>query len=167
LYLPLLLQLPLLLLLLLQLRVIPPPLHSAACSFRRRVFVHRQTCLPEGRSHFFAAREFSDAQKQCADGAQIRRRNFPHLPDDISPFVRYIPCMAFFIPERGRKQFVVQCKGCMRDVPAGVTEQPKVYIAVSCPLCRERRYYLPTEVGLGFLHHEYRKITRTGGGKRV
>jgi len=75
--------------------------------------------------------------------------------------------MAFFTPDRGRKQFVVQCKGCRRNVPAGVAEQPNVYIAVSCPLCRERRYYLPTEVGLDFPHYEHQKIARAGGTKRV
>lgn len=68
--------------------------------------------------------------------------------------------MAFFIPERGRKQYVVMCKGCKRDVPAEVTEQPKTYIAVSCPLCRERRYYLLTEVGLDFPHYEVLKKAR-------
>lgn len=49
----------------------------------------------------------------------------------------------------GRKLFVVTCKRCRRDVPAGVGEFPFQSIAVSCPLCSEQRRYLPSEVFLG------------------
>ncbi len=48
-----------------------------------------------------------------------------------------------------RKLFVVTCKRCRRDVPAGVGEFPFQSIMVSCPLCSEQRRYLPSEVFLG------------------
>jgi hypothetical protein len=48
-----------------------------------------------------------------------------------------------------RKQFVVTCKDCRRDVPSGVKEFPFQSIVVTCPLCKEQRRYLPTEVFLG------------------
>lgn len=48
-----------------------------------------------------------------------------------------------------RKQFVVNCKDCRRDVPSGVKEFPFKSIAVTCPLCGEVRRYLPSEVFLG------------------
>jgi Zn finger protein HypA/HybF involved in hydrogenase expression len=48
-----------------------------------------------------------------------------------------------------RKQFVVNCKDCRRDVPSGVKEFPFKSIAVTCPLCKEQRRYLPSEVFLG------------------
>ena len=48
-----------------------------------------------------------------------------------------------------RKQFVVTCKLCRRDVPSGVKEFPFQSITVECPLCGEPRRYLPSEVFLG------------------
>lgn len=48
-----------------------------------------------------------------------------------------------------RKSFVVTCKKCRRDVPAGVTEFPFQSIVVDCPLCGEVRRYLPSETFLG------------------
>ena len=70
--------------------------------------------------------------------------------------------MAFMTADHGRKLFVVLCKKCQRDIPAGVTDAPKWYVSVTCPLCREKGLYLPTEVGFGFPHYEYLKMSRTG-----
>lgn len=67
--------------------------------------------------------------------------------------------MAFFYSD-ARKLFVVICKRCHRNVSAGVTTPPKRYIAVCCVLCSEHRLYLPTEVGLDFVHHEGLKSER-------
>jgi hypothetical protein len=48
-----------------------------------------------------------------------------------------------------KKQFVVLCKRCRRDVPIGVKEFPFQSLVVMCPLCDERHKYLPSEVFLG------------------
>lgn len=48
-----------------------------------------------------------------------------------------------------RKILVVVCKRCQRQVPSGQQEFPFHSITVACPLCRESRRYLPTEVFLG------------------
>ena len=48
-----------------------------------------------------------------------------------------------------RKQFVVTCKQCHRDVPSGVKEFPFKSIVVTCSLCAEERQYLPSETFLG------------------
>jgi hypothetical protein len=48
-----------------------------------------------------------------------------------------------------RKTFVVACKKCRRDVPTGVAEFPFQSIVVECPLCGEKRRYLPSEIFLG------------------
>ena len=45
--------------------------------------------------------------------------------------------------------FVVPCKKCRRDVPTGVAEFPFKSIVVDCPLCGEKRRYLPSEIFLG------------------
>jgi hypothetical protein len=71
----------------------------------------------------------------------------------------------------GRKLFVVTCKRCRRDVPAGVAEFPFQSIAVSCPLCSEQRRYLPSEVFLGrvdrLVIHQHRTQNRSGNGDVV
>jgi len=68
--------------------------------------------------------------------------------------------MGFSIQDR--KQFVVACKRCRRDVPAGTKEFPFLSITVSCPLCGELRRYLPSEVFLGRLHPLVTKQARAG-----
>jgi hypothetical protein len=60
--------------------------------------------------------------------------------------------VAFGFPIIERKQFVVVCKRCRRDVPSGITEFPFQPIVVACPLCGELRRYLPSEVFLGTPH---------------
>jgi hypothetical protein len=52
-----------------------------------------------------------------------------------------------------RKQFVVTCKDCHRDVPSGVMEFPFQSIVVTYPSCKEQRRYLPSEVFLGRPNH--------------
>lgn len=56
---------------------------------------------------------------------------------------------SMFPTPSGRKGFVVTCKRCRRDVPAGREEFPFHSIAVACPLCGELRQYRPSEVYLG------------------
>ena len=74
-------------------------------------------------------------------------------------FVYPSPAMAFGIQER--KVFIVECKRCKRNVPAGVLEYPFQSIVVTCPLCGEQRRYLPSEVSLGRPHHVIAKQAQT------
>jgi hypothetical protein len=74
-----------------------------------------------------------------------------------SPIIR---CMGFGFPVMERKQFVVECKLCRREVPAGVVSFPFQSIVADCPLCGERRRYLPSEVFLGKSHGLVSKQTR-------
>ena len=87
-------------------------------------------------------------------------QSYPHEPQPptlrvlplwmtIRPFFAYTRRMSFGFPILERKQFVVTCKRCRRDVPAGVKEFPFQPIVVPCPLCGELRRYLPSEVFLG------------------
>ena len=66
--------------------------------------------------------------------------------------------MAFGIQER--KLFIVECKRCRRDIPAGVDQFPFQSIVVSCRLCGEHRRYLPSEVLLGRPNHLVAKQAR-------
>ena len=70
-------------------------------------------------------------------------------------FVYAYSAMAFGIQER--KLFIVDCKGCHRGVPTGVSDFPFQSIVVTCPLCGEQRRYLPSEVSLGRPHHPVAK----------
>jgi hypothetical protein len=61
-----------------------------------------------------------------------------------------------------RKLFVVTCKRCRRDVPAGLKEFPFQSIVLECPLCGERRQYMPSEVFLGRTNQLVTHQHRTG-----
>ena len=65
-------------------------------------------------------------------------------------FAFYSPILlTMFQGPSGRKTFVVACKKCRRDVPTGAAEFPFQSIVVECPLCGEKRRYLPSEIFLG------------------
>ena len=68
----------------------------------------------------------------------------------IYTFAFYSPMLLpMFQGPSARKTFVVACKKCRRDVPTGVGEFPFPSIVVECPLCGEKRRYLPSEIFLG------------------
>ena len=73
-------------------------------------------------------------------------------------FAHHGTVMAFGIQER--KVFVIECKRCRRDVPAGVKDFPFKSIVVACPLCGDQRQYLPSEVLLGRPNHLVAKQAR-------
>ena len=41
--------------------------------------------------------------------------------------------------------FAVRCKGCGETIPAPVGTMPDNWIVAACPLCGQRRRYLPSE----------------------
>jgi hypothetical protein len=49
--------------------------------------------------------------------------------------------------------FTVRCKGCSENIPATVMTIPDTWIIAECPLCGERRSYLPPEIFRGRLSH--------------
>jgi rRNA maturation endonuclease Nob1 len=79
---------------------------------------------------------------------------------DIRLLFAYNALVGFGIQER--KLFVVECKRCRRNVAAGVQEFPFQSIVVFCPLCGERRQYLPSDVYLGRLNQLVAKQARIG-----
>ncbi|HLY39840.1 MAG TPA: hypothetical protein VKR52_01455 [Terracidiphilus sp.] len=58
-----------------------------------------------------------------------------------------------FVLPTNRKIFVVTCKRCRRDIPARVSVFPLQSLIVDCPLCGEKRRYVPSEVFLGKPDH--------------
>jgi hypothetical protein len=65
--------------------------------------------------------------------------------------------MAFGFPTPTSRVFVVTCKRCRREIPAGVQAFPFQSIVLACTLCGELRRYLPSEVYLGAPHALVRK----------
>lgn len=59
--------------------------------------------------------------------------------------------------------FVVACKGCRENIRAPVETMPASWIIAKCPLCGQRRRYLPTEIFQGRISRALlRKSGRTG-----
>jgi hypothetical protein len=75
--------------------------------------------------------------------------------------------VAFGFPIVERKQFVVTCKHCRREVPSGVKAFPFQSIVVLCPLCGELRRYLPSEVFLGVPNTLVRRQAPHGAAMRL
>jgi len=57
----------------------------------------------------------------------------------------------FNLPEVRRADFIVRCKGCGENIPAPVRTLPDTWIVADCPLCREKRRYLPADIFRGIL----------------
>ncbi len=53
--------------------------------------------------------------------------------------------------------YVVRCKRCQRDVPAGLPAFPPGSVTVLCSLCGELRRYRSTEVYLGAVNQIVRR----------
>jgi hypothetical protein len=53
---------------------------------------------------------------------------------------------------------VVACKKCSRNIPSRTDGVPSQPIIIRCPICDERRHYLPSEVFQGSPSYEVRKV---------
>lgn len=82
------------------------------------------------------------------------------MPVDIRHMFAYNVTM--FQGPSTRKTFVVTCKRCRRDVPTGQREFPFQSVTVECPLCSEKRRYLPSEIFLGSADQLVTHQKRTG-----
>lgn len=59
--------------------------------------------------------------------------------------------LMFNVPDSRLCDFTVRCKGCGESVPAPVRTLPDTWIVVVCPLCGDRRRYLPADLFRGKL----------------
>jgi hypothetical protein len=60
----------------------------------------------------------------------------------------------FNLPSARLCDFAICCKGCAQNVPAPVGTMPVSWIIAKCPLCGEKRRYLPSEIFRGRLSHQ-------------
>ena len=71
------------------------------------------------------------------------------------------------LPESRVCDFVVRCKGCGENIPAPIQTMPDTWIIADCPLCGERRAYLPPDIFRGRLSYRLnRKRVRSETGVR-
>jgi hypothetical protein len=57
----------------------------------------------------------------------------------------------FGLPETRRCDYTVSCKSCRENIPAPVETMPSSWIVATCPLCGDRRRYLPCDIFRGRL----------------
>jgi hypothetical protein len=57
----------------------------------------------------------------------------------------------FHPPASQTHDYVICCKGCRENIPALVQTMPDDWIIATCPLCGEKRRYLPAEIFRGRL----------------
>jgi hypothetical protein len=50
--------------------------------------------------------------------------------------------------------YAVRSKGCGETIPTPVGTMPDTWIVATCPLCGDRRRYLPTDVFRGMLSYK-------------
>jgi hypothetical protein len=60
----------------------------------------------------------------------------------------------FHGPKSGIHPFVIICKGCQQNIPAPVQTLPDSWIVAECPLCGEKRRYLPGDIFRGRLSND-------------
>ena len=90
---------------------------------------------------------------------QDKISRFKHLPygsrnrEYIRLIFAYTESM-FYVPTSGIPPFVIVCKGCEQKIPAPVQTMPDLWIVADCPLCGEKRRYLPQDILRGRLSHE-------------
>ena len=68
-------------------------------------------------------------------------------------FAFYSPILlpVFNLPKTRCCDFTIHCKKCGENIPAPVGTMPDTWIAALCPLCGEKRNYLPSEIFRGKL----------------
>jgi len=61
--------------------------------------------------------------------------------------------LVFNIPASRLCDYTIQCKGCSENIPAPVQTIPDSWVIAECPLCGQKRRYLPPEIFRGMLSH--------------
>jgi hypothetical protein len=69
-------------------------------------------------------------------------------------------------PERIHN-FVITCKRYKENIAAPIQTMPDTWITHTCPLCAERRRYLPAEIFRGRLSFDFEQWVQKAGRSRV
>jgi hypothetical protein len=66
-------------------------------------------------------------------------------------FCSPILALVFNLPQTWQCDFAIRCKECGENIAAPVGTMPDYWITALCPLCGEKRNYLPSEIFRGNL----------------
>ena len=69
-------------------------------------------------------------------------------------FCSSILALVFNLPQARQCDFTIRCKKCGENIAAPVGTLPVYWIAAQCPLCGEKRSYLPSEIFRGNLSYK-------------
>jgi len=75
--------------------------------------------------------------------------------------------MSFGPPSSRVCDFAVRCKRCGEAIPAPVETMPDTWIVAACPLCGEKRRYVPTEIFRGRLSERLQDVRVRSGFERA
>jgi hypothetical protein len=64
---------------------------------------------------------------------------------------------SFHGPPARLHNFVITCKRCKENIAAPVQTMPDTWIIATCPLCHEKRRYLPAEIFRGRLSFDFER----------
>ena len=59
--------------------------------------------------------------------------------------------LVFLLPPSRIHDFTICCKSCGANIPAPVETMPASWIVAQCPLCGDKRRYLPSDIFRGRL----------------
>jgi hypothetical protein len=71
------------------------------------------------------------------------------VPVNMFAFCSPIMDLMWNLPESRMCDYLVVCKRCGESVPAPVETMPSSWIVTTCPLCGEKRRYLPPDIFQG------------------
>ena len=74
-----------------------------------------------------------------------------------------IMASSFHGPPARLHNFVITCKRCKENIAAPVQTMPDTWIMAKCPLCHEKRRYLPAEIFRGRLSFDFEAWSRKAG----
>jgi hypothetical protein len=80
--------------------------------------------------------------------------------DDFRFYFAYAWSMSFHGPKTPIHDFVIECKRCKEHIAAPVETMPGSWIIAECPLCKEKRRYLPVEIFKGRLSFDFEQWVR-------
>jgi hypothetical protein len=70
-------------------------------------------------------------------------------PVDYFRFIFAYTSVMWNLPSSRLCDYLVVCKRCGENIPAPVETMPASWIVAQCPLCGERRRYLPPDIFRG------------------
>jgi hypothetical protein len=96
----------------------------------------------------------------CSDASGV----FPH-PYLYFRLIFAYPVAVWNLPEARLCDYTIRCKGCGENIPAPVQTMPDTWIIAECPLCGERRGYLPPDIFRGRLSYLLKKPVKSERGQ--